>query len=161
MRQDPLSYLATELDSLREQGLYRPLRVLDSPQAAQATFDAVMIVPEPFTIAYGMNRLTDTLVVDIGAGTIDLCPIHGTCPDAEEQVTLPIGGDFVDEHFYNRLKAAHPTAQLSHNMVREIKEKYGFVNDVNEKVIVPKFSPTSPPADTCWHVLLPAQSWPP
>ncbi len=105
-------------------------------EAAKTAFDAVMIVPEPFTIAYGMNRLSDTLVVDIGAGTIDLCPVFGTFPTEEQQMTLPFGGDFVDEHFYNNLCKQHPEAQCSRNMAREIKEKYGFVNDVNEKAIV-------------------------
>ncbi|HYT93975.1 MAG TPA: rod shape-determining protein [Gemmataceae bacterium] len=105
-------------------------------EAAQSSFDAVMIVSEPFTIAYGMNRLSDTLVVDIGAGTVDLCPVYGTFPSEEDQVTLPIGGDFIDDQFYNRLHAMYPEAQLSRNMAREIKEKYGFVHDVNEKAVV-------------------------
>lgn len=104
--------------------------------AARTSFDAVMIVSEPFAIAYGMNRLCDTLVIDIGAGTVDLCPIYGTFPSEEDQVTLPVGGDFIDEHFYNRLRQAHPEASLSLNMAREIKEKYGFVHDVNEKAVV-------------------------
>ena len=34
MRQDPLSYLADELDSLKSQGLYRRLRVLEDEQRA-------------------------------------------------------------------------------------------------------------------------------
>ena len=39
MRQDPLQYLADELGALREQGLYRRLRVLDGEQKAHASFD--------------------------------------------------------------------------------------------------------------------------
>ena len=105
-------------------------------EAAQDAFDAAMIVSEPFLIAYGMNRLNDTLVIDIGAGTIDLCPVYGTFPKEEDQVTLPIGGDFIDEHFYNAMRKNHPEAQLSLNMAREIKEKYGFVHDVNEQAVV-------------------------
>ena len=104
--------------------------------AAAGVFDAVAIVSEPFTIAYGMNRLTDTLVIDIGAGTIDICPIYGVYPADDEQVTLPIGGDAVDEEFEKLLKARHPRVQASRNMVREIKEKYGFVSDVGEKAVV-------------------------
>jgi rod shape-determining protein MreB len=105
-------------------------------EAARAAFDAVLIVSEPFTIAYGMNRLHDTLVIDIGAGTVDLCPIHGTFPREEDQVTLPIGGDYIDEAFRNELCRLHPGVQLSINMAREIKEKYGFVHDVDETAAV-------------------------
>jgi rod shape-determining protein MreB len=132
-------------------------------EAARGTFDAVMIVPEPFTIAYSMNRLSDTLVVDIGAGTIDLCPIYGTFPSEEEQVTIPLGGDFIDDNFFNSMRATYPDAQLSRNMAREIKEKYGFVHDVNERAIVmlpvsgkPKqFDVTAPLKEACRTIIEP------
>jgi rod shape-determining protein MreB and related proteins len=131
--------------------------------AARTSFDAVMIVSEPFTIAYGMNQLSDTLVIDIGAGTIDLCPIQGTVPAEESQVTIPIGGDVIDEDFCNRLRATYPEAQLSLNMAREIKEKYGFVHDVNEKAIVTlpvagkpkKFDVTVPLKEACKTIIPP------
>src|SRR6476620_764070 len=44
MRPDPLSFLNTELDSLRKQGLYRSLRVLDDRQQATAHFDGRSVV---------------------------------------------------------------------------------------------------------------------
>jgi len=39
MRSDPLAYLSTELDALKQQGLYRHLRILDEQQKAKTTFD--------------------------------------------------------------------------------------------------------------------------
>jgi len=39
MRPDPLAYLDIELNDLRAQGLYRPLRVLDGEQKAHASID--------------------------------------------------------------------------------------------------------------------------
>jgi glycine C-acetyltransferase len=44
MRENPLAYLDDELNELRRQGLYRPLRVLDGEQKAHATVDHRSVV---------------------------------------------------------------------------------------------------------------------
>jgi len=44
MRHDPLGYLTTELDALKQQGLYRRLRILDDEQKAKTTFDHRQVV---------------------------------------------------------------------------------------------------------------------
>jgi glycine C-acetyltransferase len=44
MRRDPLDYLATELNTLRNKGLYRRLRVLDGEQQAHASIDHRSVV---------------------------------------------------------------------------------------------------------------------
>jgi glycine C-acetyltransferase len=44
MRRDPLAYLTAELTSLKEQGLYRPLRVLEDEQKPKTTFDHRQVV---------------------------------------------------------------------------------------------------------------------
>ncbi len=44
MRPDPLGFLSVELDSLKAQGLYRTLRVLDGEPAARSTFDHQSVV---------------------------------------------------------------------------------------------------------------------
>jgi glycine C-acetyltransferase len=44
MRKDPLAFLTTELDSLKQQGLYRRLRVLDGKPEAHTTFDHKSVV---------------------------------------------------------------------------------------------------------------------
>ncbi len=44
MRADPLLYLSTELDTLKSQGLYRRLRILDGEQKAHTSFDHRSVV---------------------------------------------------------------------------------------------------------------------
>ncbi|MPY87340.1 MAG: glycine C-acetyltransferase [Luteitalea sp.] len=43
-RTDPLAYLGTDLDSLKEQGLYRQLRILHGEQKARSIFDGQSVV---------------------------------------------------------------------------------------------------------------------
>lgn len=102
--------------------------------AARGILDAVMIVSEPFTVAYGLNILDRALVIDIGAGTIDLCRLHGTLPEEEDQITLDKAGDFVDEKLSSLIKEKYPDAQYNSNMIRSLKEQYGFVSENSDRI---------------------------
>ncbi len=105
-------------------------------EAAKEHLDAVMICSEPFAVAYGLDLLEDTLVIDIGAGTVDLCRMHGTMPAEEDQITLTSAGDWLDQQLYNLFKKKAPNADFTMHQVKEIKEKFSFVTDAAEPVRV-------------------------
>lgn len=131
---------------------------------AGAVFDQVMIVPEPFTVAYAMDLLVDTLVIDVGAGTTDICPIYGTFPSEQYQVTVPVGGDAIDEKFYAAVLDSLSDVRLTLNMAREIKEKFGFVHDTGDRALVTlptpdgqrrEFDLTAPLREACRSIVAP------
>ena len=104
--------------------------------AAPGCIDNVIVCSEPFAVAYGLDFLDDTLVVDIGAGTTDLCRVHGTMPGPEDQRTHEVAGDSIDQTFARMIKEANPEAQFSINMVREFKEKNASVSRKMDDVVV-------------------------
>ena len=96
--------------------------------------DSLMVVSEPFAIAYGQDTLNHALIIDIGAGTVDFCIMHGTMPGEEDQRTLTSGGDYIDRLLYERLIEKYPTAKLSQPLVRRFKEENAFVGTDSRKV---------------------------
>jgi rod shape-determining protein MreB len=103
---------------------------------ARDVLDSVMIVSEPFTVAYAMERMADVMVIDIGAGTTDLCRMHGTVPAEEDEISYTIAGDAVDQRLYELIMEKYPRAQLTQNMCKTFKEQYGFVSDAKDKIEV-------------------------
>jgi rod shape-determining protein MreB len=97
---------------------------------------ALMVVTEPFAIAYGMNLLNNALVIDIGAGTADFCIMHGTIPSEDDQKTIFTAGDYIDEQLFNYLIEKYPNSRFNKNMVRQFKEKFSFVQTLNEDILV-------------------------
>jgi glycine C-acetyltransferase len=83
MRHDPLAYLESELNILREQGLFRPLRVLDREQAALTSVDGRSVVNLSSNNYLGFTthprlreRARDALT--LGVGTASVRTIAGT-----------------------------------------------------------------------------------
>jgi rod shape-determining protein MreB len=98
--------------------------------------DSVMLVSEPFAVAYGLEALLHALVIDIGAGTADFCVMQGRYPTEDDQKTLSSAGDSVDEQLNKLVRERHPDAQFSVHMLREWKEKWSFVGEPKDRVMV-------------------------
>src|SRR5919109_3474272 len=98
--------------------------------------DSVMLVSEPFAVAYGLEALLHAMVIDIGAGTADFCVMKGRYPTEEDQRTLPNAGDSIDERLLKLMQERHPDAQVSIHMIRDWKEKWSFVGEPKNRVKV-------------------------
>src|SRR4051812_24174683 len=98
--------------------------------------DSLMIVSEPFAVAYGLDALLHTMIIDIGAGTTDFCVMKGRYPTEEDQRTLTVAGDSIDTQLLKLIEERYPQANVTVFMVREWKEKYSFVGKANQKAIV-------------------------
>jgi rod shape-determining protein MreB len=98
--------------------------------------EGVMIVSQPFTIAYALGYLDNSLIIDLGAGTMDLCAMHGTIPREEDQRSIPQAGDVIDQQLHQLLSERYPEASFSLNMVRQFKEAHAFVGKPERSVKV-------------------------
>src|SRR5471032_464997 len=84
MRRDPLEYLSTELDALKQQGLYRHLRILEGEQSHKTTFDHRQVVNLSSNNYLGLTthpRLRERaleVVRDLGVGSGSVRSIAGT-----------------------------------------------------------------------------------
>lgn len=104
--------------------------------AMKGIVDSLLIVTEPFAVAYGLDALLHTLIVDIGAGTTDFCVMKGRYPTDEDQKTLTVAGDSIDTQLLKLVEDRYPQANVTLFMVREWKEKHSFVGEPNAPVLV-------------------------
>lgn len=100
----------------------------DILHAIEDILHKVLIVSEPFMVAYGMNLFDEALIVDIGAGTVDLCRIHGTLPEPEDQLSLTTAGNYLDSQIESLLLERHPKIQITKKIIRDLKEKFGYAD---------------------------------
>ncbi|MDX1594985.1 MAG: MamK family actin-like protein [Gammaproteobacteria bacterium] len=104
--------------------------------AVGESVDALMVVSEPFAVAYGQGFLDNAMVIDIGAGTVDFCIMHGAVPNDEDQRTSLKAGDHIDEELLDALTERYPEASINLNMAREFKEHWAFVGKAERRVEV-------------------------
>ncbi|MHB8790823.1 MAG: MamK family actin-like protein [Desulfobulbaceae bacterium] len=98
--------------------------------------ESLLVVSEPFAVAYGVNALDNAMVIDIGAGTVDFCIMHGTVPTEEDQRTVLTAGDYIDQQLFNFLDERFPHSDFNLNMVRRFKEEFSFIGEPERAIKV-------------------------
>jgi len=105
-------------------------------RAAQDFVHSLMVVSEPFSAAYGRQVLNNAVIIDMGAGTTDFCIMHGSMPKDEDQRTIVLAGDYIDQKLFTLMKEKYPESDFNMNMVRQYKERFSFVGKPKGKVEV-------------------------
>ena len=101
---------------------------------SKGILSSVMIASEPFCVAYGLDIFHNAIVVDIGAGTIDLCRMSGSLPSEADQITTHKAGNHIDQVFLDLIQKKYPEAKLTINMVKKFKEDNATVSKLTEKL---------------------------
>jgi rod shape-determining protein MreB len=99
-------------------------------------FDGIMVASEPFCVAYNLEELEHSLVVDIGAGTTDLCRVHGTIPDPDDQVSSNKAGDYIDKELVRLISDEYTNVRVTTEMAKRWKEQSAFVGEAEEEIVV-------------------------
>lgn len=120
----------------------------DIRRCAHGIFDRVLLIPEPFLAALGyrddsrisqpnyLDPVVNSLFIDIGGGTSDLCLVQGSFPAAEDQISIPFAGDAIDAALHAEFDRVYPNNGLSRHRIREIKEAHGYVGPSRKPIEV-------------------------
>jgi len=152
-----LAYIREKIDPERKREVYCVIgipAVADTEaksrlqEAAKGAFEGILFIPEPFLAALGMrdeNRLQDpeytdpvsnSLFVDIGAGTTDFCIVQGYFPKQEDLLSIPFAGNEVDVLLDKGIREAYPEVDIPLSMSRSFKESYSNVGESESGVRV-------------------------
>lgn len=116
--------------------------------AVTGVFDKVILIPEPFLAALGfrdesklgaddyVDPVVNSLFIDIGGGSTDLCVIQGYYPQADDQISIPFAGDAIDGMIADELQQVYPDNGLSLDKIRAFKEVHSYVGDESRQITV-------------------------
>ena len=109
--------------------------------AAKGAFDGILFIPEPFLAALGMrdedklqdpeyrDPVSNSLLVDIGAGTTDFCIVQGYFPKPEDLLSIPFAGNEVDVLLDKAIREEYPEVDVPLSMIRKFKESYSYAGE--------------------------------
>ena len=105
-------------------------------EMAKEFFDGIMVASEPFCVAYNIGQLEHALVVDIGAGTTDLCRVHGTLPEPDDQISTNKAGSFIDKELVKHISDQYTNVRVTTEMAKRWKDQHSFVGEPEEELIM-------------------------
>ncbi|MFU8819412.1 MAG: MamK family actin-like protein [Desulfurivibrio sp.] len=105
-------------------------------KVAHEVMNRTLVVSEPFMVAYALGKLNRCIIVDIGAGTVDICCMKGSVPAPEDQVTTFKGGDYLDDRLEAAIVRRYPGVQITRSLACRIKEEHSFVGEPEKPVEV-------------------------
>jgi rod shape-determining protein MreB len=117
-----------------------PDRQRDIRATMIGVLERMLIVPEPFLAAMGLrddpgfrgssgqdDPTKHSLIIDIGAGTTDLCLVRGYFPTADDQISFPKAGNFIDDLLEQAVSRRYPDVKLTRVTITQIKEQHSAV----------------------------------
>jgi rod shape-determining protein MreB and related proteins len=118
-------------------------------EAVRGVFSKILLIPEPFLAALGyrdesklgladyIDPVNNSLFIDIGAGSTDLCIVQGYYPQPNDQISIPFAGDAVDASITHLVSQKYPDCDLSEHRICEIKETHSYVGELAAPIVAP------------------------
>jgi rod shape-determining protein MreB len=103
--------------------------------AVEGLLDVCLLVSTPIAIAYGLGRLQRTLIINVGAGTVDMAFFNNNLPGDLDQITLPTGLARTDRTFAELVQTRHGIA-ITQQEARRVREKHGAAQGEIHGVVV-------------------------
>jgi rod shape-determining protein MreB len=113
-----------------------------------ASFSRYILAPESFLTALGVrdesklsnpeypDPIKHSLIVDIGAGTIDVCFLQGYYPSPDEEICIPKGGNDIDVTIRELINRQYPEVKLHDVSITRLKEENSYVGQPPKRVIL-------------------------
>lgn len=119
----------------------------DLQQALRGLFEEVIFLPRPYLAALGLRQRIapdagqaaasqTALVVDLGAGSTEICRLGGRYPRTGDMAGVAFGGDQAAVLIRERLRQEYPSFQPGRTLIRGWLENFGFVGEASSTVVV-------------------------
>jgi len=116
-------------------------------QALRGLFEQVIFLPRPYLAGLGLREhLRDdssfpsegrpALLVDLGAGSTEICRVGERYPQRSELGGVAFGGDHVDLLIRETLRQEYPAFNPGNELLRSWRENFGFVGEPGSTVVV-------------------------